>query len=85
MSILSARTAFFLNLCLHNAGHRPFFVAGGNCRSLQQPDAGQLRRCPGRWRECNGNAQLACMTKAEMLSPDGRRYTLDNRANGFVP
>lgn len=88
MSILSARTAFFLNLkgpciTLDTACSSSLVAIAEACNNLV---LGNCDVALAGGVNVMATPNLHVMTsKAEMLSPDGRCYTFDNRANGFVP
>ncbi|MCY7297027.1 beta-ketoacyl synthase N-terminal-like domain-containing protein [Alteromonas sp. a30] len=88
LSILSARTAFFLNLkgpciTLDTACSSSLVAIAEACNNLQ---LGTCDVALAGGVNVMATPNLHIMTsKAEMLSADGRCFTFDNRANGFVP
>ncbi|MEE7626363.1 SDR family NAD(P)-dependent oxidoreductase [Methylobacter sp. Wu8] len=88
VSILPARIAYFLNLqgpCLSidTACSSSLVALAGACDSLVLGHS-DLALAGGVY-VINGPEIHVKMSKAGMLSPDGRCYSFDQRANGFVP
>ena len=86
-SILSARIAYFLNFtgpCLSiNTACSSSLVATANaCDSLNSGQSDMA--LAGGVNIMNGPSMLIKSAQAGMLSPDGKCYTFDERANGFV-
>ncbi|WP_349594246.1 SDR family NAD(P)-dependent oxidoreductase [Azospirillum argentinense] len=88
VAILPARIAYFLNLqgpCLaiDTACSASLVAIANACDSLALGNS-DLALAGGVY-VLNGPEMHVKMSKAGMLSPDGRCYTFDQRANGFVP
>ncbi|OCQ18831.1 hypothetical protein A7985_22715 [Pseudoalteromonas luteoviolacea] len=88
MSILAARIAYFLNLqgpciSLDTACSSSLVAISQACDSLQLRDSDVA--LAGGVYVMSGPELHVKSAQAGMLSPDGRCYTFDQRANGFVP
>jgi acyl transferase domain-containing protein/enoyl-CoA hydratase/carnithine racemase/acyl carrier protein len=88
MSILAARIAYFLNLqgpcvSIDTACSSSLVAIAQACDSLSAGSS-DLALAGGVY-AMSGPQMHIKMSQATMLSPDGRCYTFDQRANGFVP
>ena len=88
MSILSARIAYFLNLqgpCLsiETACSSSLVAIATGCDSLSMGSCEMV--LAGGVNVLSGPGMHVKTAQTAMLSPDGKCYTFDSRANGFVP
>lgn len=86
-SIIPSRISYFLNLkgpavSLETACSSSLVAIDLACKALQDGEV-DMAVCGGVFVQTTDNF-LKAAKRAEMLSPDGKCYTFDNNANGFV-